>query len=107
MKAVPRACLEVSAIVVGELFVGAAKSDDPRIAAEIHALLTGIRRVPADETVALHYAEIRSALERTGQKMSDNDLWIAATALVNEATLVTANEAFTRVPGLSVENWRV
>ena len=39
--------------------------------------------------------------------MSDNDLWIAAIALAEGATLVTADEAFARVPGLKTENWRL
>ena len=34
-----------------------------------------------------------------------NDLLIAAHALTVNATLVSADAAFARVPGLQVENW--
>ena len=37
--------------------------------------------------------------------MSDNDLWIAAAALVLGAVLVTNDQGFKHVPGLTVEDW--
>lgn len=52
------------------------------------------------------YAELRAALEKIGQPIGANDLWIAAHALALDCTLVTANEReFRRVPDLRVENW--
>ena len=51
-------------------------------------------------------AEIYVALHR-GQQIEDNDIYIAAAALVNSCTLVTANDKyFLRIDGLNVENWR-
>ena len=64
-------------------------------------------KVGLDEDIAHEYARLRAHLERIGQKMDGNDLWIAATALRHDANLVTADEAFRRVPGLRVEDWRV
>jgi tRNA(fMet)-specific endonuclease VapC len=40
-----------------------------------------------------------------GTPLSPNDLLIAAHALALDATLVSADAAFTRVPGLRLENW--
>ena len=37
--------------------------------------------------------------------MTPNDLLIAAHALALDATLVSADAAFARVPGLRLENW--
>jgi tRNA(fMet)-specific endonuclease VapC len=38
--------------------------------------------------------------------IADHDLWIAAHALVQQATLVTNNERdFARIPDLRIENW--
>lgn len=37
--------------------------------------------------------------------MDENDLWIAATALVLGAVLVTRDSDFRNITGLSVENW--
>jgi tRNA(fMet)-specific endonuclease VapC len=53
-----------------------------------------------------HYGEIRSALEKSGQIIGGNDLWIAAHALVLDVTLVTNNiREFSRIPQLKLENW--
>ena len=99
--------LAVSVVVVGELKLGAEKTGERRVAEEIEAVLKGVRRVPIDEVTAERYARLRADLERIGQRMDGNDLWMAASALVEGAILVTADEAFARVPGLVVENWRV
>ena len=99
--------VEVSVIVVGELRIGVEKSGNAAEGQRLDRLLTGFAKVEVTEAVAFEYARLRARLERIGQKMDANDLWIAATALVHGATLVTADEAFLRVPGLTVENWRV
>lgn len=42
-----------------------------------------------------------------GKQIEDNDIYIAATAIVNDCTLVTANvKHFERVEGLKLINWR-
>lgn len=42
-----------------------------------------------------------------GITVEDNDIYIAAITMVNECTLITANENhFSRVSGLRFENWR-
>ena len=51
--------------------------------------------------------EIYVQLHR-GWQIEDSDIFIAATALVNDCTLVTANvRHFERVAGLKVTNWRI
>ncbi len=48
----------------------------------------------------------RALLERQGTPIGANDTWIAAQALAVNAVLVTDNEGeFSRVPGLTLENW--
>jgi len=45
-------------------------------------------------------------LEKQGQLIGNNDLWIGAHALALNLILATNNERqFKRIPGLSVENW--
>ncbi len=60
------------------------------------------------ETAAEAYGMMRVELERKGQMIGNNDLWIAAHAKAAGLTLVTNNEReFRRVRGLKVENWAV
>lgn len=60
---------------------------------------------PATELMALEYAKTKLAVQLSGFSMSDNDLWIAATAIAFGATLVTRDLDFRRIPGLLVEDW--
>jgi tRNA(fMet)-specific endonuclease VapC len=59
-----------------------------------------------DDACADYYGRIRFDLQRQGIPIGGNDLLIAATALANDATVVTANiREFGRVLGLKYENW--
>lgn len=52
------------------------------------------------------YGEIRWRLEKQGFRIGDMDMFIAATALEEDVTLVTGNvKHFERIPGLKIENW--
>ena len=58
--------------------------------------------VPFDEAAAQRFDDLRRQKLRIGSR----DLEIAATALVSDALLLSANRIdFERVPGLRVENW--
>ena len=46
------------------------------------------------------YARIKASQHRLGFSIADNDLWIAATAIAIEATLVSMDGDFGRVDGL-------
>jgi len=62
--------------------------------------------LPFDDGCCDAYGRIRSDLAREGTPIGPNDLLIAATAVANDMTLVTANSReFGRVAGLLVENW--
>ncbi len=58
------------------------------------------------------YKTIDKAIEiyiqlHKGKQIEDDDIFIAATAIVNDCTLVTANiKHFERVEGLKLINWR-
>ena len=58
----------------------------PEASEIISALKVG--GVPLTEVAGQHYGEIRGALERVGQTIGNNDLWIAAHALTLGVTLV-------------------
>ena len=95
-----------SIVVAAELRFGAAKSQSRRLARQIDQILAALEVLPLVAPADRHYATIRRALEKRGQPIGPNDLLIAAQALAENCTLVTANEReFTRVPSLKVENW--
>lgn len=59
-----------------------------------------------DRKSAEVYANIRSELERRGERLADADMMIASIALCHNMTLVTGNTRhFARIPGLKLENW--
>ena len=52
-------------------------------------------------------AKIYESIRKTGNLIEDNDIFIAAAAMANDATLVTDNiKHFERVEGLAVVNWK-
>lgn len=97
----------LSVITYGELVRGVQRSADPRPRMDVLARLIDLIPVlPMPPEAGLHYGNVRTALERSGSVIRNNDLWIAAHALALELILVTNNEReFRRVPGLRVENW--
>lgn len=99
--------LAMSTITVGELRFGAEKSQArERAMTTIDQLLQLIQPSALPLGAAEHYGHIRSVLQKHGQPIGNNDLWLAAHALAEGWTLVTNNtREFDRVPGLHVENW--
>ena len=99
--------LAMSVITLGELQHGAEKSQArAKALAVLQQLQSAIQVMPMTQAAGQHYGQIRSALERAGQPIGNNDLWIAAHARAEGWVLVTNNEReFCRVEGLTVENW--
>jgi tRNA(fMet)-specific endonuclease VapC len=62
--------------------------------------------LPLETGTDVTYAQVRTALEKTGTPIGANDLLIAAQALSLRLTLVTHNtDEFARVGRLQLENW--
>ena len=99
--------LAMSVITLGELRFGAEKSQmRERALSSIQTLSQLITVVPLTEATGEHYGQIRAELQKSGQPIGNNDLWIAAHARVEGWILVTNNDReFKRVSGLQVENW--
>jgi tRNA(fMet)-specific endonuclease VapC len=97
----------LSVITYGELLYGAERSQQRTRALESLARLVSLLPVlPLSEEAASAYGEIRATLEKRGEMIGGNDLWIAAHAKSAGLTLVTNNEReFKRVPGLKLQNW--
>jgi tRNA(fMet)-specific endonuclease VapC len=103
--------LYVCAITLAEARAGARKSVDPErlIAAWEYFLQPFADRIlPFDKAAAHAYGDIRAHLEKQGIMIGDRDCMIAAIAQCHGLTVVTGNiDEFQRVPGLTVEDWRV
>lgn len=88
----------VSVVSVGELQAGVLLASDDAVRAQrlrrLTAVLAGAPILPVEHRVAARYGELRAA---TGRQPA-NDLWIAATALANDFTLVTADERLASLP---------
>ena len=99
----------LSVITFGELVYGAEKSAQRGAALELLRELAQVLPVQSlPETAAESYGTIRAELERKGEMIGNNDLWIAAHAKTAGLVLVTNNEReFRRVRGLKVQNWAV
>lgn len=74
--------------------------------AAVEAWLAGFDVRPWPTEAAMHYANIRAALERAGKTIGGMDLLIAAHAMAEDSVVVTNNaREFLPVPGLAVEEW--
>jgi tRNA(fMet)-specific endonuclease VapC len=99
-----RVCISI--ITAGEMRFGAVRKDASKLLARIEVALHAVDVLAIEPPADRHYAEIRSDLARKGTPIGPNDLWIAAHARATGCILVTGNtREFSRVPGLTVENW--
>lgn len=95
-----------SIVVACEMRFGARRKGSDVLTNRVEQLLGTLTVLPLDKPADLHYADIRTALERAGTPIGNHDLFIAAHARSRNMTLVTHNvREFERVPGLRVEDW--
>ena len=106
-QAVPLQQQAVSMITVAELLYGVQVSSRKKAnLAAVELLIRHLAVLDWPREAAEHYAEIRADLQKTGQLIGSNDLFIAAHARSLGATVVTNNvKDFGRVKALKVENW--
>ncbi len=98
--------LGTSIVVAAELRFGYRNRGSKRLEVLVEQVLADFEIAPWASPADLHYAEIRSILQKQGQPIGQMDMLIAAHALALDAVVVTDNEReFSRVPGLKVENW--
>jgi len=106
IRRVGEAVICTSVVVAGELRYGAAKLGSPRLTERVEGILERIEVAPLTGATDAVYGDMRAQLERIGQVIGANDLWIAAHALALGCTVVTANEReFARIEGITLENW--
>ena len=93
-------------VVKAELWHGAEKHGNrERRLHALEMLFAPFISLPFDDPAARHYADIRHQLELQGCVIGPNDLTIAAIARAHGLVVVSADQGFSRVPGLVVEDW--
>lgn len=105
-KVAPDEPLFLPLVALGELYKGALKSQRPvENLARISELMAVLAVLNPDGGTAMKYAQTAAELERRGELIPANDLWIAAMALECDMPLATRDAHFARVPGLTVLDW--
>ena len=99
--------MAISVITLSELLHGAEKSSFPeKNLRVVEDFCSRLEVLDYTAKAAQHYGSIRSALEKVGQPIGENDLHIAAHARSEGLVLVTNNEReFQKGPALQIENW--
>jgi len=97
--------ISISTISLGELYLGFKEgSKESENLEKLKVFLSDIkvRISKINPETSRHYSNIKYALRRKGDLIPENDIWIAASALETDTTLVTYDRHFLKVPGLKL-----
>lgn len=97
--------LAVSVITIAELRAGVlAASDVVKRDRRLRTLAAALELdpIPIDTNIAEHWATLRVVLRDNGRRMGVNDSWIAATAMALGIPVLTQDDDFPTLDGLSV-----
>ncbi len=98
----------IPAVVIGELFFGAAKSARPgENTDKVERFAANRYIVSCDLDVAREYGRLKKRLQEKGRPLPENDIWIAAMAKLHEMVLVTRDSHFKEVDDLHIVDWAV
>ncbi len=104
----PRADVAISQVTVAEIEFGLRYLPASRrrrlLRAQWETIGPELIRLPWDDQVSRAFGERKARLERSGKRMSDFDLAIAAHAIALGLIIVTADAAFERL-GIRREDW--
>lgn len=106
----PRKQQYISTVTISEILYGAYKSDRPEyhLSNLQNILLPAVNILGFDSKAAYACGRIHAEMEKSGTPLALADLEIAAISLANQLVLVTGNTRhFSRISGLTVENWLV
>ena len=93
-------------IVLGELFYGAINSARRKENEQaVRRFLAQSVLIPIDGNIAVRYATVRLRLKEIGRPLPENDIWVAATCLEFNVTLLSQDVHFEYIPDLRVINW--
>ncbi|HAQ21004.1 MAG TPA: VapC toxin family PIN domain ribonuclease [Prolixibacteraceae bacterium] len=96
----------ISEVTLAELIYGAEKSQKKAQNIKVvEDFAERISIIPIFDSIRI-YGKEKARLKQKGTVISDLDLFIGATAIVNDMTLVTRNvREFERLDNIRIENW--
>jgi predicted nucleic acid-binding protein len=99
---VAAAVLALTPFTLAEIRVGWTRAHwGPERIAEAERRLHAYVVIPLDETTLSEWVRLRVHCFNAGYTLSDNDLWIAATAISHGLPLVTSDKAQSELPGVT------
>jgi predicted nucleic acid-binding protein len=105
----PSDSLTVCPTVRGEILFGIEKMPKGQKRTDLETkaqiLFSACESRDITEPVGDKYAQIKHEAKVAGKSLSDNDLWIAATAICHNAVLVAADKDYAGLSGVLLEDW--
>jgi len=100
--------ISISMITYAELIFGAKRSqNEQQNMIKVRHIRDLYPIEELNEGVMEVFADIKAKMFNNGMRIEDMDLFIAATAIYNDLTLVTNNvKHFEKIPYLKLENWK-
>jgi tRNA(fMet)-specific endonuclease VapC len=96
----------ISSIVLGELYIGINRvANKTKHLNKLNDFLELCIVINIDSITAKIYGETVAALYLKGNPIPTNDIWIAATALQHQLTLITGDNHFKQIDKLKMKAW--
>lgn len=93
-----------SSVTLGELLFGAECSKRKEENARVYSnFCSELVEIKSDSIVASFYAKIKAQLKMDGHPIPENDIWISASAMAYNLTVVTGDKHFSFIKGVSIE----
>lgn len=99
--------IAIPSLVAAELYYGAsASAQAEKNLAKLDRFCQTVPIANFDLVAARQFGTLKADLRKRGRPAGETDLWIAAIAISNNATLVTHNiRDFEHISGLRLEDW--
>ena len=96
----------MSSTILGELYYGALNSNQSvKLTNAIRKVLRICKLFYIDHHTSLLYGEIKAQLRRDGKMIPENDIWIAASAKQHSVILISRDEHFDFIEGITTSKW--
>lgn len=96
----------ITSIVLGELHIGVNRvTNKAKHLKKVNDFLKICTVLDVDSITAAYYGEIVAALYKKGKPLPINDVWIAATAIQHDLTLITRDKHFNEISNLKTKYW--